>query len=532
MSASVSTVLSPLAPVANTPSQPQAEATDAPSFSTVLQGVEMQSDAAQPVDEANTAGMRVVTKTDSEEVAASEAEAAEEKQSTIDATAAASLLAQMIPQKTPPVADAVIQNAPLEDAETAEAGSDEIVGQTAKQGSDDAEPEALHSKDGPSVPLSSGAQAEEHIEATPVSDQSKGKSAAPSADLNVSQALAENQAKTQAEDSAPEPVPPKLSVVSDAPVNMDLPDAVNIAASAEASRAAPPVKSADRLVAETQMGKKNASGATVAAQSDATLTAAVPENIVPADSLRTTAMDSVKADILADARTENTADTKIHADAAVQKTEAASAEADMKFASKVDGTDAQKASAATATFERPVLHQPTPMNISVQTDFSVSAARHGDAQMARPVTPPMGQVLPVIVTMAAQSSIGTQSTMVRMDRENLGKVEVRVHREKESARVQVEIIAERPETLLLLQKDHVQLVRALERIGVDAHESTSFQLASEFSSSDQQENQSADGDARNGDSRRAGHGSVENNIAARIPVKLARIMHAGLNITA
>lgn len=96
------------------------------------------------------------------------------------------------------------------------------------------------------------------------------------------------------------------------------------------------------------------------------------------------------------------------------------------------------------------------------------------APRAAPVTVAQ-QLMPVVVTLAGAS--GAASVTVSLDPVELGRVEISVRRgEDQKARVQV--VAERPETLLLLLRDQPALDRALAQAGVGPEGRTlSFDLA-------------------------------------------------------
>ncbi len=240
-----------------------------------------------------------------------------------------------------------------------------------------------------------------------------------------------------------------------------------------------------------------------------------------------------KVEIRADRRAEADSDAgKGRAEEAVGST-TVDTEAERPVAARAGHQTIQTGIQITDLSSRPGIgHTQFAMSANLQVDSAAAIARMADIPASQSAASPMGQVLPVIVTMAAQSEAGTQSTVVRMDPEHLGKIEVRVHREKEDSRSQISIVAERPETLLLLQKDYSQLVRALERIGLDAHENAEFQLASGFSSPDDRDSQQADtelyAEARNG---RRGNGT-ETSVIEHTAPKTVRWLHTGLNITA
>ncbi len=76
------------------------------------------------------------------------------------------------------------------------------------------------------------------------------------------------------------------------------------------------------------------------------------------------------------------------------------------------------------------------------------------------------QISPALVSLAAGSA-GTQRLTLRLDPVELGLVEIRIERIP-NAPPEVSITANRPETLLLLQRDHHQLQKALDQAGIPA----------------------------------------------------------------
>ena len=83
--------------------------------------------------------------------------------------------------------------------------------------------------------------------------------------------------------------------------------------------------------------------------------------------------------------------------------------------------------------------------------------------MPAPIYP---QIAPALVSLAGGSA-ATQRLTVRLDPVELGLVEIRIER-TENAPPEVSITADRPETLLLLQRDHRQLQKALDQAGIPA----------------------------------------------------------------
>ena len=90
--------------------------------------------------------------------------------------------------------------------------------------------------------------------------------------------------------------------------------------------------------------------------------------------------------------------------------------------------------------------------------------------------PPVRQLAPVLVSLALGG--GNEALTITLDPGELGRVEVSIGQGKDAG--QVRIIAERPETLALLQRDQRELDRALNQAGLgDMARSLSFSLASD-----------------------------------------------------
>lgn len=84
------------------------------------------------------------------------------------------------------------------------------------------------------------------------------------------------------------------------------------------------------------------------------------------------------------------------------------------------------------------------------------------ARPPAPTLPPARQVTPVLVAVAIGG--GTARLSVTLEPAELGRVEISVERSGDAA--QVQILAERPETLALLQRDQRELDRALNQAGI------------------------------------------------------------------
>lgn len=115
----------------------------------------------------------------------------------------------------------------------------------------------------------------------------------------------------------------------------------------------------------------------------------------------------------------------------------------------------------------PGLSAPTP---------TAQAMAQGQPQRA-PMTPPAQQIMPVLVTLAGGMGGAAASVTITLDPVELGRVAISVQRDAEQ-RASVQVVAERPETLLLLLRDQAGLDRALAQAGVGPEGRTlSFDLA-------------------------------------------------------
>jgi Meckel syndrome type 1 protein len=93
-----------------------------------------------------------------------------------------------------------------------------------------------------------------------------------------------------------------------------------------------------------------------------------------------------------------------------------------------------------------------------------------------PAPMPARQLAPVVVSLALGR--GDEAVTIALDPVELGRVEVSIGQGKEAG--QIRIVAERPETLALLQRDQRELDRALNQAGLgDMARSMSFSLASD-----------------------------------------------------
>ena len=173
--------------------------------------------------------------------------------------------------------------------------------------------------------------------------------------------------------------------------------------------------------------------------------------------------------------TESAAEVKL-----VAATE--TAEASLRLAS----LEAPKASSAKASSEGRVdgfAMAPTgfapPDGMLQRTDAPLPSTAAREA----PAPPPARQLAPVVVSLALGR--GDEALTISLDPGELGRVEVSIGQGKEAG--QVRIVAERPETLALLQRDQRDLDRALNQAGLgDMARSMSFSLASDQGRQQQQ----------------------------------------------
>ena len=157
-------------------------------------------------------------------------------------------------------------------------------------------------------------------------------------------------------------------------------------------------------------------------------------------------------------------------------------EASLRLAS----LEAPKASSARASSEGRVdsfAMAPTgfapPDGMPQRTDAPLPSTAAREA----PAPPPARQLAPVVVSLALGR--GDEALTISLDPGELGRVEVSIGQGKEAG--QVRIVAERPETLALLQRDQRDLDRALNQAGLgDMARSMSFSLASDQGRQQQQ----------------------------------------------
>jgi len=131
---------------------------------------------------------------------------------------------------------------------------------------------------------------------------------------------------------------------------------------------------------------------------------------------------------------------------------------------------------AAASPERPsALTSPPPQAAAILAAHPAPAALPAAAPPPAPhSSPPVRQLAPVVVSVAIAG--GTARLSVTLEPAELGRVEISV--ERGAAAAEIRILAERPETLALLQRDQRELDRALGQAGIGPEERRlSFALA-------------------------------------------------------
>lgn len=112
--------------------------------------------------------------------------------------------------------------------------------------------------------------------------------------------------------------------------------------------------------------------------------------------------------------------------------------------------------------------------ITTASSSPVGLAAGQPADTAR--TAPVDQITPILVGLL-KTADGAQTVTVRLQPAELGQVQIRVDQTTAGA-PHVDIMAERPETLALLQRDEPRLQQALDQAGVLSNgRSVSFQMA-------------------------------------------------------
>ncbi|TDH58688.1 flagellar hook-length control protein FliK, partial [Dankookia rubra] len=87
----------------------------------------------------------------------------------------------------------------------------------------------------------------------------------------------------------------------------------------------------------------------------------------------------------------------------------------------------------------------------------------------RPPPPPLQQLAPVVIALA-QGPGQAPRLSVALEPDQLGRVEIRIQRDAGGDAAAIQVLAERPETLALLQRDARELDRALGQAGVTVAE--------------------------------------------------------------
>lgn len=133
-------------------------------------------------------------------------------------------------------------------------------------------------------------------------------------------------------------------------------------------------------------------------------------------------------------------------------------------------------SSSEAQLEAPHVQTPLMAPMEAASRPSESALPSAAARDGAPPPPPTRQLAPVLVSLALGGSDDTLT--IALDPVELGRVEVTISQGKEAS--QVRIVAERPETLALLQRDQRELDRALTQAGLgDMARSIAFSLSSD-----------------------------------------------------
>lgn len=133
-------------------------------------------------------------------------------------------------------------------------------------------------------------------------------------------------------------------------------------------------------------------------------------------------------------------------------------------------------SSSETQLEAPHVQTPLMAPMEAASRPSESALPSAAARDGAPPPPPTRQLAPVLVSLALGGSDDTLT--IALDPVELGRVEVTISQGKEAS--QVRIVAERPETLALLQRDQRELDRALTQAGLgDMARSIAFSLSSD-----------------------------------------------------
>jgi Meckel syndrome type 1 protein len=226
----------------------------------------------------------------------------------------------------------------------------------------------------------------------------------------------------------------------------------------------------DTLANALAAGPAQAAAGVAPQKPKAAVGTAKPDPITPAEAALAASRPAEAASRLAQAfsATEAAADMKL-----VMATE--TAEASLRLTS----LEAPKPTGAKPTGEARAEAVPMAFNGFAATEGMAprsEAALPSTNLREAPAPMPARQLAPVVVSLALGR--GAEALTIALDPVELGRVEVSIGQGKEAG--QVRIVAERPETLALLQRDHRELDRALNQSGLgDMARSLSFSLASD-----------------------------------------------------
>ncbi|WP_043338701.1 flagellar hook-length control protein FliK [Belnapia moabensis] len=120
----------------------------------------------------------------------------------------------------------------------------------------------------------------------------------------------------------------------------------------------------------------------------------------------------------------------------------------------------------------------SPSSLTPAAPDSAAPVATASAAPSAPLPPPARQVAQVTIALAMGQGQAPRLT-VALEPESLGRVEIRIERGAEGEAASVHVLAERPETLALLQRDARELDRTLAQAGiVVASGGTQFGLSS------------------------------------------------------
>jgi flagellar hook-length control protein FliK len=173
------------------------------------------------------------------------------------------------------------------------------------------------------------------------------------------------------------------------------------------------------------------------------------------------------------------------------------------------------------------LHSQTPVQ---------AVAPEGDTRTAAAPSP-AAQVTPALVSLAQAPGGGSRLTL-RLDPAELGHVQIRIDRPQDGP-TRIEITADRPETVALLQRDQPQLQRALDQAGVPPDgRSLTFHVANQQTGGGQSgfgTGAGASGQSGGGGGQSwtgASQAAREEDVDTAQPQTTTRWLRAGLDITA